>query len=167
MAGLAVATQFAALKFSSGEWQTMVLSVVTFSQLAHVMAIRSERESLFKQGLLSNKPLLGAVALMVTLQLAVIYAPILNRLFNTQPLRAVELAWTVVSGSIIFLAVELEKWFRRKKTRYIIGLVSAGDSPGKIWIMDRLQNPYNEPFIIAAEMMSLADSFFSDALALQ
>jgi P-type Ca2+ transporter type 2C len=115
MAGLAVATQFVALKLSSAAWQTMVLSVVTFSQLAHVMAIRSERESLFKQGLLSNKPLLGAVALMVTLQLAVIYAPILNRLFNTQPLRAVELAWTVVCGSIIFLAVEIEKWFRRKR----------------------------------------------------
>ena len=112
MAGLAVATQFVALKFAA--WQTMVLSVVTFSQLAHVMAIRSERESLFKQGLLSNKPLLGAVALMATLQLAVIYAPILNRLFNTQPLRAAELAWTVVSGSIIFLAVEIEKWVRRK-----------------------------------------------------
>jgi Ca2+-transporting ATPase len=114
MAGLAVATQFVALKFSSAAWQTMVLSVVTFSQLAHVMAIRSERESLFKQGLLSNKPMLGAVALMVTLQLAVIYAPILNRLFNTQPLGAGELAWTVVSGSIIFLAVEIEKWVRRK-----------------------------------------------------
>ena len=113
MAGLAVATQFVALKFAA--WQTMVLSVVTFSQLAHVMAIRSERESLFKQGLLSNKPLLGAVALMATLQLAVIYAPILNRLFNTQPLRAGELAWTVVSGSIIFLAVEIEKWVRRKR----------------------------------------------------
>ena len=96
MAALAVATQFVALKFGFAAWQTMVLSVVTFSQLAHVMAIRSERESLFKQGLLSNKPLLGAVVLMVTLQLAVIYAPILNRLFNTQPLRAGELAWTVV-----------------------------------------------------------------------
>jgi Ca2+-transporting ATPase len=115
MAGLAVATQFVALKFSSAAWQTMVLSVVTFSQLAHVMAIRSERESLFKQGLLSNKPLLGAVALMVTLQLAVIYAPILNRLFNTQPLRAEELALTVVPGSIIFLAVEIEKWVRRQR----------------------------------------------------
>ena len=115
MAALAVATQFVALNLGFAAWQTMVLSVVTFSQLAHVMAIRSERESLFKQGLLSNKPLLGAVALMVTLQLAVIYAPILNRLFNTQPLRAGELAWTVVSGSIIFLAVEIEKWVRRKR----------------------------------------------------
>jgi Ca2+-transporting ATPase len=93
----------------------MVLSVVTFSQLAHVMAIRSERESLFKQGLLSNKPLLGAVVLMLALQLLVIYAPTLNRLFNTQPLRAGELAWTVMSGFIIFLAVEIEKWIRRKR----------------------------------------------------
>jgi Ca2+-transporting ATPase len=30
--------------------------------MAHVLAIRSERESLFTQGLRSNLPLLGAVA---------------------------------------------------------------------------------------------------------
>jgi Ca2+-transporting ATPase len=115
MASLAVAMQFVALSFGSVAWQTMVLSVVTFSQLAHVLAIRSESESLFKQGLFSNKPLLGAVVSMVILQLAVIYAPILNKLFNTRPLRAGELASTMAAGSLVFLAVEIEKWVRRKR----------------------------------------------------
>jgi len=114
MSALALATQFLAMKFGFAAWQTMVISVVTFSQLAHVMAIRSETESLFKQGLLSNKPLLASVLLMVVLQLAVIYTPVLNGLFNTQPLRPVELAWTLLAGSIIFLAVEVEKRIRRK-----------------------------------------------------
>jgi Ca2+-transporting ATPase len=93
----------------------MLLSVVTLSQLAHVMAIRSERESLFKQGLLSNKPLLGAVLLMVMLQLAVIYVPMLNDLFGTRPLRLTEIAWAVVAAAVVFFAVEIEKWIRRKK----------------------------------------------------
>ena len=35
----------------SAHWQTMVFTVLTLAQLAHVMAIRSERESLFRQGL--------------------------------------------------------------------------------------------------------------------
>ena len=47
-----------------------------------------KHESLFTQGLLSNKPLLGSVVLMVLFQFAVIYTPILNALFSTQPLRA-------------------------------------------------------------------------------
>src|SRR5215471_17091253 len=40
MGGLAVGTQLLALHFGLASWQTMVLSAVTFSQLAHVMAIR-------------------------------------------------------------------------------------------------------------------------------
>jgi P-type Ca2+ transporter type 2C len=115
MAALAVATQIVALHFGFAEWQTMVISVVAFSQLAHAMAIRSESESLFKQGLLSNKPLLGAVLLMVLFQLAVIYSPIMNRLFSTQPLRPVEFAWTALAGLVIFFAVEIEKWKRRTR----------------------------------------------------
>ncbi len=115
MAALAVATQFVAVNFGSAAWQTIVLSVVTFSQLAHILAIRSESESLFKQGLFSNKPVLAAVVSMVILQLAVIYAPSLNKLFNTRPLRAGELISTMAAGSLVFLAVEIEKWIRRKR----------------------------------------------------
>ena len=114
MAALAVGTQIVALNAGFAEWQTMVISVVAFSQLAHAMAIRSETESLFKQGLLSNKPLLAAVGLMVLFQLAVIYMPILNRLFSTQPLRPVEFASTALAGLVIFFAVEIEKWKRRR-----------------------------------------------------
>ena len=114
MAALAVSTQIAALHFRLPAWQTMVISVVTFSQLAHVMAIRSETRSLFEQGLLSNKPLLGSVVLMVLFQFAVIYTPMLNALFSTQPLRLVEIGWTVLCALIVFVAVEIEKWIRRR-----------------------------------------------------
>ncbi len=51
----------------------MVFTVLCLSQLANVLAIRSERESLVAQGLLSNKPLLGAVILVFFLQLATAY----------------------------------------------------------------------------------------------
>jgi Ca2+-transporting ATPase len=113
MAALAIVTQLVALNRGLAAWQTMVVSVMAFSQLAHALAIRSESESLFKQGLLSNKPLLGAVLFTVLLQLAVIYVPALNNLFSTQPLRPMELAWTLLAGSVILVAVEIEKWIRR------------------------------------------------------
>jgi len=115
MASLAIATQMLALNLGLPAWQTMVVSVLAFSQLAHALAVRSESESLFKQGLLSNKPLFGAVLLTVMLQLAITYSPALNNVFGTQPLRPLELAWTLVAASVIFFAVEIEKWIRRTR----------------------------------------------------
>jgi Ca2+-transporting ATPase len=113
MAVLAISTQALALNLGIAAWQTMVVSVIGFSQLGHLLAIRSENDSLLTQGLLSNKPLFAAVLGTVGLQLAVIYAPPLNHLFNTQPLRAPELALTAMAGVVVFLAVEIEKWIQR------------------------------------------------------
>ena len=51
--------------------------------MGHVLAIRSERASLFQQGVFSNLPLLGTVFFTVVLQLMTIYVPFLNRVFKT------------------------------------------------------------------------------------
>ena len=91
----------------------MVFTVLALSQLGHVLAIRSERESLLSQGLLSNRPLATAVALTVALQLAVVYLPALNVVFVTEPLTAGELLVAVGVSSLVFVAVELEKWVKR------------------------------------------------------
>jgi Ca2+-transporting ATPase len=117
MAILAVGTQAVALNLGVVEWQTLVVTVIAFSQLAHVLAIRSETQSLFSQGLMSNKPLSAAVAFTVLMQLALVYIPFLNELFRTQPLRPMELVWTFLAGAIVFLAVECEKWIRRNWVR--------------------------------------------------
>ena len=95
-------------------WQTMVFTVLTLSQMGHVLAIRSERESLFAQGLRSNLPLLGAVALTVAMQLAVIYLPALNALLKTAPLSAAELMVCVAASAVVFIGVECEKFARRR-----------------------------------------------------
>ena len=95
-------------------WQTMVFTVLCLTQLGHVLAIRSERQSLFKMGLFSNKPLLGAVVLTFLLQMAIIYIPAMNRIFKTEPLTAGELLIAIVASSIVFFAVEIEKWIVRR-----------------------------------------------------
>jgi Ca2+-transporting ATPase len=95
-------------------FRTVVFTVVTFLQLAHVLAIRSHRQSLFTMGLLSNKALLGAVVLMVLLQLALIYVPFLQKFFQTAALSAGELAMCFILSTTVFWAVELEKWLRRR-----------------------------------------------------
>ncbi len=114
MAALTLGTEGWLFHIGSSHWQTAVFTVLCLSQLANVLAIRSERESLFAQGLFSNKPLLGAVALTFSLQMAAIYVPILNGVFKTEPLSPVELALALGASSAVFLAVEGEKWLKRR-----------------------------------------------------
>ncbi len=96
-------------------WQTMVFTTLTLSQMANVMAIRSERRSLFEIGLKSNLPLLGAAGLTVIFQLALIYVPFLQSIFKTVALPVPDLLLAFVISSVIFWAVELEKWFLRRQ----------------------------------------------------
>jgi Ca2+-transporting ATPase len=115
MAGLTLGTQAWFFHAGSSRWQTMAFTVLCLSQLAHVLAIRSERESLFSQGLFSNTPLLGAVGLTLVLQIATIYVPVLSGVFKTEPLSAAELALVVAVAAIVFVAVEVEKWMKRRR----------------------------------------------------
>jgi Ca2+-transporting ATPase len=95
-------------------WQTMVFTILCFCQLWHVLAIRSDIRSLFRQGLFSNKTLLGAVILTIILQMAIIYIPAMNDFFHTSPLTMMELGAVIAISSITFWAVEIEKAIKRK-----------------------------------------------------
>jgi len=116
MGATSIFTQAWALKTDHAHWQTMVFTVLCLSQMGHVLAIRSERESLFSQGLLSNKPLLGAFLLTFGMQMGTIYVPALNPIFKTQPLTLPELLVVLLLSSVVFVAVETEKLVKRKKS---------------------------------------------------
>lgn len=118
MGGASLVTQAWAYHTGSAHWQTMVFTTLTLSQMGHVLAIRSERESFFQQGPLSNLPLLGAVALTFTLQMATIYVPLLNAIFKTEPLSMSELALSLALSSVVFIGVEIEKWLVRRGWLY-------------------------------------------------
>lgn len=113
--GLCLLVQAWALATGHAHWQTMVFTVLTLGQMAHVLAIRSETESLFRLGLGSNRPLLGAVLLTFVLQLATIYVPVLNPIFKTEPLSLAELAICLGAAAVVFVAVEIEKLWRRRR----------------------------------------------------
>ncbi len=115
MGGVTLAVQAWSLKTGHAHWQTMVFTVLCLSQMGNVLAIRSERDSLFSQGLFSNRPLAGAFLLTLALQLATIYVPVLNPIFKTEPLSLTELALTLAASSLVFVAVEIEKFFRRRR----------------------------------------------------
>jgi len=115
MGFVSIFTQAWSIKNGLPHWQTMVFTVLCLSQMGHVLAIRSEKESLFSQGLFSNMPLTGAFLLTLLLQLATIYVPFLNPVFKTSPLTLNELILTLILSFIVFFAVELEKLYRRTR----------------------------------------------------
>lgn len=104
-----------AIQNNNPNGQTMAFSVLCFSQLGHVMSIRSNRQSIFKIGVFSNKPMMMALIATVALQLLIIYVPFLNPVFKTQALSLKELGITLAASSIVFWAVELEKMIKSIK----------------------------------------------------
>lgn len=99
-------------------WQTSVFTVLVFSQLFHSLAVRSDIDSLWSQGLWTNVFLIVAVTISVLLQLALIYIPFFNELFNTQPIPLPELGICVAISAILFVTVEIEKWLIRRGLIY-------------------------------------------------
>jgi Ca2+-transporting ATPase len=59
--GLCLGVNAWAAQAAPAQAQTMVFTTLTFAQMAHVLAIRSEVDSLWRLGLWSNRPLLAAV----------------------------------------------------------------------------------------------------------
>jgi P-type Ca2+ transporter type 2C len=118
MGGVSLIVQAWAIHSGSAHWQSMVFTVLCLSQMGHVLAIRSETESLFKIGLFSNPLLLAAVALTFVLQMATLYVPFLQPIFKTEALSMDELLLCIALSTVIFFAVEIEKLLVRKGLLY-------------------------------------------------
>jgi Ca2+-transporting ATPase len=114
MAIITLGTEAWAVNQQMPHWQTMVFTVLSLSQLGHVMAIRSDRQFLFTLGIFSNKPLLGAIVLTFILQIGVIYLPVANQIFKIQPLTFIELVICIALSLVVLIAVEIEKWIKQK-----------------------------------------------------
>lgn len=114
-AGLTLAIVAWAKNQGLEHWQTMGFTVLTFTQLGHVMAIRSESLSIFTLGFRTNKALWITVLMTFIVHLAVLYLPVMNKVFKTSPLSFFELGLCIVVSSAVFICVEIEKWYQRNK----------------------------------------------------
>lgn len=115
IAMLALGLQSWALGASIDGWQTMVFVALSSAQLWHVLAIRSERDSLYRLGLGSNLPLLGAVATTFAVLIATPYVPAFQRVLQTTALTPAQLALAILIPGIIFVTVEIEKKVRSRQ----------------------------------------------------
>ena len=97
-------------------WQTMLFTTMVLAQLFLALAVRSSRESLFKIGVFSNRPMIAALAVSLLLHVGVIYVPALQSFFKTAALSLPQLGICVVTGLAVFAAVEVEKLIIRMRT---------------------------------------------------
>jgi len=103
--------------FSISKLQTMIFTLVVFSEMFNAFNWRSDRYSVFSLGLFTNKALVYAVLTTVILQLMVIYVPFLQFAFRTVPLSLSE--WGIILGlaSTTLIAMEIVKRINTGKER--------------------------------------------------
>ncbi len=93
--------------------RTASFIVLACSQLFHSFNCRSNTESIFKLGFLSNKKLVYATLASFALQMAVVYVPFLQTVFKTQPLGLFDWAMVLIISSFPLFAMELVKLISR------------------------------------------------------
>jgi Ca2+-transporting ATPase len=118
MGAICLALQAWSIHIGDAHWQTMVFTVLCLSQLGNALATRSERDSTFAIGFWSNPLLMLTVLATLGLQLATIYVPALNEVFKTEPLDWDELLLCLALSTVVFFAVEAEKWCVRRGWLY-------------------------------------------------
>ncbi|GAB4580090.1 MAG: cation-translocating P-type ATPase [Anaerolineales bacterium] len=96
------------------DWQTMIFTTLAFTQMWQALGVRSNRESLFRQGLWSNKPLFGLVVFTFGLQMLALYVPGLQTFLKTTTMTGGDLLLCVAVSSLVLVVTEVEKMFARK-----------------------------------------------------
>jgi Ca2+-transporting ATPase len=103
--------------------ETMAFVTLAFSELVRAVTTRSERYSVFKIGLLSNRAMIYAVLLSLVLTLPMLYVPFLHTVFDTVSLGVSQ--WALILPLVALPAVihELTKWLLRRR---------AASDPGRL-----------------------------------
>ncbi len=93
--------------------RTVAFCVMVIAQLFHSFNCRNTRRSLFKIGVFTNKKLLLATGLSLTMQVVIISIPYSEDIFKVTPLGLKD--WIIVFGfsSLTFIVMEIIKCFKK------------------------------------------------------
>jgi len=97
------------------EARTAAVNAFVVIELFYLFNCRSLEKSVFRLGFFSNLWVIGGSVVMFILQLAYTYLPLMNRLFQSAPVDLAVWGRTFTAGAIVFLIIEIEKMFWRKK----------------------------------------------------
>jgi magnesium-transporting ATPase (P-type) len=86
-------------------------------QTTYLLNCRCRTRPIFSIGLFSNPWVLAGILATWLAQIAFTYAPWMNHLFHTAPVRAEAWLYIAAIGLFSFSVVELEKWLRFRAPR--------------------------------------------------
>ena len=98
--------------------QTMAFITIAMFQVFNSLNVRSQNKSLFTIGIFTNKYLIGAIIVSVTLLYLATIVPFMQVALSTVPLRAADWGLIVLVSSSIFVLGEIRKlvWRRMNKS---------------------------------------------------
>jgi len=117
MSLISISIGLVAYNLGDPAWQTLLFTTLIFSQIALAIEVRSERNTIFRIGLFTNRSMVLAVISTIALQFAVLYIPFLQKTFKTSPLNLRDLGISVTAGLLIILFAEIWKWIMRYRDR--------------------------------------------------
>ncbi|HEY5387508.1 MAG TPA: cation-transporting P-type ATPase [Thermoleophilia bacterium] len=94
---------------------TMTQAAIVAGQVANGFGCRTERESLFKVGIFTNRFLVIGEAFGIGIILVISYVPFVADIFKTGPLTLADWVFLAISAVVLFFAEEARKWFLRRK----------------------------------------------------
>ncbi|MEN6314074.1 MAG: cation-transporting P-type ATPase [Clostridiaceae bacterium] len=100
---------------------TLTLAAIVFCQIGMVLNCRTERQSVFKVGLFSNKKVIQGIVFEILLISLIIYVPFLQEVFQTAPIGIREWAFLIVLPPLILLIEEIRKTISRRYDKIKLG----------------------------------------------
>ena len=98
---------------------TMMVNIVVLSKIFYLFNIRTS-ESAFSKASFTNPKAFLIIGVMVALQVVLTYVPFMQKAFHTANLSLTGWGIALLSGAVILLVTELDKWFRDRK-EYNVG----------------------------------------------
>jgi len=97
--------------------RTVLLQTLVTAQWVYMLNCRNTNSFSLDRGLLKNRGIWLVTGVLVVLQALIIYVPLMNTLFGTQPLPFKYWLLALMVGVALFIIVELEKWLTRRWRR--------------------------------------------------
>ncbi len=112
---IAIGAGFGLWREGDPAWQTALFTTLVFSQLAMAISVRSEKESIFRHGLFTNRYMILAVVVTIALQLLIVYWGPAQAVFDTTALNGRDLALCFGLSLLVLVTVEIWKFFVRRR----------------------------------------------------
>ena len=97
--------------------RTLVFTQIVMFELFFVFVCKQEKAPTLKS-IFSNKPLIGAVLLSFILQLIMVYAPFMQAVFKTMPLRGIEWAIIALFASTAFIVPATTRLLKKGLSKF-------------------------------------------------